>query len=116
MGYHERFVTLKKIGLAVGLPYFNLRRAAKVGLFPTCTLLNSCRLARLTGGQAALRLGVTASPTYVPLQGSRANAANSKLSVLQARVFLQSIQHNAAGQAAGPAPIMFDGVPNREPQ
>ena len=44
----EPFLTFKDIAASLGIPTFKIRRAAKLGLFPTYTLFNNRRLARLS--------------------------------------------------------------------
>jgi hypothetical protein len=43
----EKLLTLKQAAEALGLPYFKLQRAARVGLIPTYQVLNSRKLVRL---------------------------------------------------------------------
>jgi hypothetical protein len=50
----EQFQTLKEVAANLGLPSFKVTRAAKAGLFPTYTLFNSRRLARLSEVIAAI--------------------------------------------------------------
>jgi hypothetical protein len=44
----EPLLTLKAAAHRLGLPVFKIRRAAKLKLFPTYTLLNSRKLVRLS--------------------------------------------------------------------
>ena len=44
----EELRTLKDIAASLGLPVFKVTRAAKAGHFPTYTLFNSRKLARLS--------------------------------------------------------------------
>lgn len=44
----EPLLTLKAAAEKTGLPVFKIRRAAKLGIFPTYTLLNKRRLVRLS--------------------------------------------------------------------
>lgn len=50
----EKFYTLKEAARLLGLPYFKLARAARLGLFPTYSLLNRRRLVRLSEVIAAI--------------------------------------------------------------
>jgi hypothetical protein len=50
----EAFLTLIAIANRLGLPVFKIRRAAKQGLFPTYSLLNGRKLARLSEVEAAI--------------------------------------------------------------
>ena len=56
----EPLLTLKEVAKRLGLPTFKVARAAKLGLFPTYTLLNKRKLARISEVVAAIersRLG-----------------------------------------------------------
>jgi hypothetical protein len=44
----EKLLTIKAAAAALGLPTFKVNRAARAGLIPTYTLLNSRRLVRLS--------------------------------------------------------------------
>lgn len=44
----EPLLTLKEAALALGLPYFKMQRAARLGHLPTYSLLNSRRLVRIS--------------------------------------------------------------------
>lgn len=50
----ERLLTLKDIATQLGLPEFKVTRAAKAGAFPTYTLYNKRKLARLSEVVAAI--------------------------------------------------------------
>ncbi|HMA75215.1 MAG TPA: hypothetical protein VKP67_27565 [Xanthobacteraceae bacterium] len=50
----EPFLTLIVVAAQLGLPVFKIRRAAKRGLFPTYSLLNGRKLARLSEVEAAI--------------------------------------------------------------
>ena len=50
----EPRVTLKAAAAAVGVPYFKMRRAAKLGLFPVYRFANSRALVRLSEVDAAI--------------------------------------------------------------
>jgi hypothetical protein len=53
-GSPEKLLTLKDAAARLGLPAFKIRRAARLGLFPTYTLLNARRLVRLSEVVAAI--------------------------------------------------------------
>jgi hypothetical protein len=55
----EPLLTLKNIATRLGLPTFKVTRAAKLGIFPTYSLLNKRRLARLSEVVAAIELSRT---------------------------------------------------------
>ncbi len=44
----EKLFTLREIGRRLNLPYFKLQRAARNNLFPTYTLFNARKMARLS--------------------------------------------------------------------
>ena len=44
----EPFLTLKDVATRLGVPAFKITRAAKLGVFPTYTLFNNRKLARLS--------------------------------------------------------------------
>jgi hypothetical protein len=46
----EPLLTLKDVATKLGLPAFKVTRAAKLGIFPTYTLLNKRKLVRLPEG------------------------------------------------------------------
>jgi len=50
----EPFRTLIAVAEQLGVPVFKIRRAAKRGLFPTYSLLNGRKLARLSEVEAAI--------------------------------------------------------------
>jgi hypothetical protein len=50
----EPFITLIAVAEQLGLPVFKVRRAARQGLFPTYSLLNGRKLARLSEVEAAI--------------------------------------------------------------
>lgn len=50
----EKLFTLREIANQLNLPYFKLQRAARARLFPTYTLYNARRLARLSEVVAAI--------------------------------------------------------------
>ena len=50
----EPLLTLKDVAKRLGLPAFKVTRAAKLGIFPTYTLLNNRKLARLSEVVAAI--------------------------------------------------------------
>lgn len=51
---HEKLITVKAAADAVGLPTWKLSRAAKQGVFPIYSLLNSRRLVKLSEVIAAV--------------------------------------------------------------
>jgi hypothetical protein len=50
----EPFITLRSAAEQLGLPYFKLQRAARLGLFPTYSLFNKRKLCRLSEVVAAI--------------------------------------------------------------
>lgn len=54
-GRSEKLLTLKELADDLGLQYWKIQRAAKDGLFPTYTLLNSRRLAFKSEVLAAMK-------------------------------------------------------------
>ena len=44
----ELLLTLTEVATRLGLPLFKVRRAAKIGIFPTYNLFNGRKLARLS--------------------------------------------------------------------
>jgi hypothetical protein len=50
----EPYRTFKAVSEVTGLPVFKIRRAAKLGIFPTYTLFNKRRLVRLSEVVAAI--------------------------------------------------------------
>lgn len=50
----EKLTTIPVTASKLGLPIWKLRRAAKLGLFPTYTVLNSRRLVKLSEVVAAI--------------------------------------------------------------
>lgn len=49
-----RYYTLETVAKLVNVPLWKLRRAAKLGLFPTYTVLNTRRLVKLSEVVAAI--------------------------------------------------------------
>jgi hypothetical protein len=45
---HEPLLTLRAAAQALGLPYFKIQRAARLGVFPVYRLLNGRALVRLS--------------------------------------------------------------------
>lgn len=51
---HEKLITLKAAGEILGIPYYKMRKAAKLGLFPVYRFGNSRMLVRLSEVVAAI--------------------------------------------------------------
>ena len=73
---NHKLLTLKQAAFELGLPYFKVQRAARVGLFPTYKLFNSRSLVRLADIEAALR--ASTSPAHFDNRPVNSTSAQSK--------------------------------------